>query len=63
LNSQCPGHLIIDPAGTIVAQDAGGGDEIVSARSKLHDSTHSPIRQRRPELYGELVKQSLSGGL
>jgi predicted amidohydrolase len=48
--------LIIDPAGTIVAQDTGAPDEIVSARINLSDSVRSPIRRRRPEIYGEMLQ-------
>ena len=48
--------LIIGPDGTIIAQDQGVDDEIVSARIGLADSAvHGPIRHRRPELYGELI--------
>jgi predicted amidohydrolase len=49
--------LIIDPVGTIMAQDGGAGDEVVSARITLRPSGFdSPIRQRRPEIYGELLR-------
>jgi 5-aminopentanamidase len=48
--------LIIDPDGTIVAQDSGRGDEIVTARITLPgDGRRGPIRQRRPEIYGEIL--------
>jgi predicted amidohydrolase len=48
--------LLVDPDGTILAQDSGDGDEIVAARIALRESgVHSPIRYRRPEIYGELL--------
>jgi predicted amidohydrolase len=50
--------LIIDCAGTVIAQDRGAGDEIVAARITLCDSgTRSAIRHRRPEIYGELLQR------
>jgi predicted amidohydrolase len=49
--------LIIDPSGTIVAQDSGAGDEVVMATIQLLPSgSHGPIRRRRPEIYGELLQ-------
>jgi predicted amidohydrolase len=48
--------LIIDPAGTILAQDHGAGDEVVTAGITLRTPGLGPIRRRRPELYGELVR-------
>jgi len=50
--------LIIDPGGVVLAQDHGAGDEIVMARIHLndHQSSESPIRYRRPEIYEELLK-------
>lgn len=48
--------LIIDPDGEIVAQDSGRGDEIVTARIRLpRDDRRGPIRQRRPEIYSEIL--------
>jgi predicted amidohydrolase len=49
--------LIIAPTGEIIAQDLGAGDEIVTAQITLRASgTGSPIRHRRPEIYGELLR-------
>jgi predicted amidohydrolase len=49
--------LIIAPTGEIIAQDLGAGDEIVTAQITLRASgTGSPIRHRRPEIYGELLQ-------
>jgi predicted amidohydrolase len=51
--------LIIDPDGTVIAQDKGKGDEVVTAQVTLSPSgTHGPIQRRRPEIYGELVLSS-----
>ena len=51
--------LIIDPDGTVIAQDKGNGDEVVTAHVTLSPSgTHGPIRRRRPEIYGELLLSS-----
>jgi predicted amidohydrolase len=48
--------LIISPDGTIIAQDKGNGDEVVTAHVTLSPSgSHGPIRRRRPEIYGELL--------
>ncbi len=48
--------LIIDPDGTVIAQDNGNGDEIVTSLVTLSPSgTRGPIQRRRPELYGELL--------
>jgi predicted amidohydrolase len=48
--------LIIDPKGTIIAADSGEGDQVVTAKIKLDDRIGSgPIRNRRPEIYGELL--------
>lgn len=56
--------LIIGPDGTIIAQDGRDGDEIVAARITLRDGRMpSPINQRRPEIYGELLSRpSVSRG-
>lgn len=49
--------LIIDPAGKIAAQDHGAGDEIVFATIRLDGRVgRGPIRHRRPEIYGEILK-------
>lgn len=49
--------LIIDPRGTIVAQDVGGGDQIVMARITFDGRIgKGAIRSRKPELYRDLVK-------
>ncbi len=49
--------LIIDSRGTIVAQDDGGGDQIVMARITLDSRIgKGAIRSRKPELYRELVR-------
>ncbi len=51
--------LIIGPDGTVIAQDAGKGDEVVTAQVTLSPSgTYGPIRRRRPEIYGELALSS-----
>jgi deaminated glutathione amidase len=51
--------LIISPDGTIIAQDQGNGDEVVTAQVTLCPSgTYGPIRRRRPEIYGELMLSS-----
>jgi predicted amidohydrolase len=49
--------LIIDPDGSVIAQDSGVGDEIVSASITLRPAgTHGPIQRRRPDIYGELLQ-------
>lgn len=49
--------LIVDPDGRIIAQGSGDGDEIVTARITLRASgLRSPIKYRRPEIYGELLQ-------
>ena len=51
--------LIIGPDGTVIAQDAGKGDEVVTAQVTLSPpGTYGPIRRRRPEIYGELILSS-----
>jgi predicted amidohydrolase len=48
--------LIIDPDGTILAEDKGDGDEVVTAQVTLSPpGSRGPIRRRRPEIYGALV--------
>jgi deaminated glutathione amidase len=49
--------LIINPAGTVIAQDHGAGDEIVTASVTLRAvGSDGAIRQRRPDIYGELLE-------
>jgi predicted amidohydrolase len=49
--------LIIDPRGNIVAQDAGGDDQVVMARVTLDQRIgKSAIRSRKPELYREILE-------
>jgi predicted amidohydrolase len=49
--------LIIDPKGKVIASDTGENDQIVTARIILDDRVGSgPIRNRRPEIYGELLR-------
>jgi len=49
--------LIIDPKGTVVAADDGKGDQIVYADIKIDERIgHGPIRSRRPEIYGEILR-------
>jgi predicted amidohydrolase len=50
--------LIVDPAGKVVASDDGGGDQVVTARITLDSRIgRGPIRFRRPEIYGDLLKK------
>lgn len=49
--------LIIDPRGTIVAQDTGAGDQVVTARIRVDDRIGTgAIRSRKPDLYQEILK-------
>jgi predicted amidohydrolase len=49
--------LIVDPRGNIAAQNIGEGEQIVTARVQLSGGPErSPIRFRRPEIYGEILK-------
>jgi len=49
--------LIIDPRGAIVAQNSGEGDQIVMATVSLRDGKPIQLmRERRPELYGEIAR-------
>lgn len=49
--------LIINPRGTIVAQNTGETDQIVIATITLKDGKPVQlIQERRPELYGEITK-------
>jgi predicted amidohydrolase len=50
--------LMIDPKGTVIAQDDGGGDQVVYARIQLDDRIgRGPIKSRRPEIYGEILRK------
>jgi predicted amidohydrolase len=50
--------LVIDPGGKVVAEELGQEDSIVQAEITLADfSELSPIRYRRPELYGEITRR------
>lgn len=50
--------LIIDPKGTVIAADKGSGDQIVMGKIILDERIgKGPIRARRPEIYGELLKR------
>ncbi len=49
--------LIINPQGTIVAQDNGKGDQIVKARIVLDEQIgKGAIRHRRPNVYQEILR-------
>lgn len=51
--------LIVDPKGTVIAKDNGAGDQIVSARITLDERIgKGPIRLRRPEIYGEILREN-----
>lgn len=48
--------LIIDPGGTIVAQDSGDADQVVTGEIRLDSRVgRGAIRFRRPEIYGEIL--------
>jgi len=51
--------LIIDPKGTIIAQDdSAGGDQVVIASIAFDDRVgRGVIQGRRPEIYGEILKK------
>jgi predicted amidohydrolase len=50
--------LFIDPKGNVIARDTGAGDQIVTARITLDNRVgRGPIRDRRPELYRELLDE------
>ncbi|MCC7499771.1 MAG: carbon-nitrogen hydrolase family protein [Bryobacterales bacterium] len=50
--------LIVDPKGTVVAKDEGGGDQVVLAKIRLDERIgRGPIRARRPAIYGEILHQ------
>ncbi len=49
--------LFIDPGGKIVAQNQGETDQIVTATIRLDGRVGGgPIRHRRPELYGDVIR-------
>ena len=49
--------LFIDPGGKIAAQDdPDGGDQVVTARITIDSNRRGPIRHRRPQIYGEILK-------
>jgi predicted amidohydrolase len=50
--------MVIDPRGTIVAENHGEGDQLVFAEIDLADERigRGTIRHRRPEVYGEILK-------
>ena len=49
--------LFIDPRGKVIAKDRGEGDELVTARIEIDERVgRGPIRDRRPELYREILK-------
>ena len=50
--------MVIDPRGTIVAENQGEGDQLVFAEIDLNDERigRGTIRHRRPEIYGEILK-------
>ncbi len=49
--------LVIDPRGSIVAQDNGDEDQVVTARITIDERIgKGAIRSRKPDLYGELLK-------
>ncbi len=48
--------FIVDPEGTIIAQEKGVAEKVVMAEIVLDDRIGSgPIRDRRPEIYKELI--------
>jgi predicted amidohydrolase len=49
--------LIIDPRGTIVAQNTGQEDQIVTAKIYPNNIRRFLLDQRRPELYGDILKK------
>jgi predicted amidohydrolase len=52
--------LIIDPSGKVVAKDAGEFDQIVMATIRINrNARQGLLEQRRPELYGDLVRDNL----
>ena len=50
--------LFVDPQGKVIAKDSGEGDQIVTARITLDERIgRGPIRFRRPEIYGEILRK------
>lgn len=55
--------LIVAPDGNVVAQNDGAGDQIVYARIVLDERVgRAAIRERRPDLYGEILELRVPGG-
>lgn len=53
--------LFIDPKGAVIAKDTGESDQIVTARIELDERIgHGAIRDRRPELYREILNSPTS---
>lgn len=51
--------LFINPKGTVIAKDSGESDQVVTARIEIDEKVGSgPIRDRRPELYREILNSS-----
>jgi len=50
--------MVIDPRGTVVAENDGEGDQLVYAEINLDNERlgRGPIRHRRPGIYGEILK-------
>jgi beta-ureidopropionase len=51
--------LIIDAGGKILAQNEGEGDQVVMARVALRNEPPQHLRNRRPEIYGDLLLPGL----
>jgi predicted amidohydrolase len=52
--------FIVDPEGTIIAQSRGDSEEIVMARITLDEriGSRKSFRNRRPDIYGEILQKS-----
>jgi predicted amidohydrolase len=51
--------LVIDPKGKILSSNRGEGDQVVLAPIVLDERIGTgPIRSRRPEIYGEILKRN-----
>lgn len=50
--------LIIDPKGNVVAKNDGERDQIVMTRIQIGNAKQFLLEQRRPELYGDIVKSN-----
>jgi predicted amidohydrolase len=49
--------MMVDPKGAVIAEDAGGDDQVVYGRIRLDERVgRGPIQSRRPEIYGELLR-------